>query len=221
MNHKTKVCTKCHKRRFITSFRKDARSTDGCTWRCKSCLSMYERSYRVANRKKVKAARAAWLKTNPDYHARWQETNRKKRKFYAATWRQTNLQIVRAKSSAQRKTITDRYRQMLNRHKRKLIQQGCAGEPMTLAEYRIKLYFRGGRERPCFYCFGESNKMGGGLDRLNNRATYTFKNTVPSCFGCNSWRGRRHTVQETLDHFKPMRDAVINSGIENQLRRAA
>ena len=103
--------------------------------------------------------------------------------------------------------LKPRYLYMMHRS-RKLKKRGVHGCPMTLKMYREKLHYADGRERSCQYCCGENNKAGIGLDRINNDIGYTAKNTVPCCRGCNSWKGTHHTYEETMVHFKPMRDAA-------------
>jgi hypothetical protein len=104
--------------------------------------------------------------------------------------------------------LSARHRHLLKRHKHQLAPRGIKGQPMSLKAHQRKLYYIDGRERLCWYCSGENNKTGSGLDRLNNNVTYAVKNTVPACRGCNVWRGSTHSVQETRRHFKPMRDAA-------------
>jgi len=140
--------------------------------------------------------------------AAYRRKNRKKLSTKNAAYRRKNRKKIASHGRAYARTMSGRYRALLKRHKRNLAPRGIKGQPMSLDEHRKKLYFADGRERVCFYCWGENNKAGAALDRLNNSITYTVKNTVPACCGCNVWRGNIHSVQETRDHFKPMRDAA-------------
>lgn len=42
----------------------------------------------------------------------------------------------------------------------------------------------------CHWCGGELNETGTGLDRLDNRLGYVEGNVVPSCWHCNTLKGR-------------------------------
>jgi hypothetical protein len=62
----------------------------------------------------------------------------------------------------------------------------------------------------CDEAGGSLRETSAGLDRIDSAITYTDANTVPCCFGCNAWKKDIHTYQETMDRFKPMRDAMSN-----------
>lgn len=160
--------------------------------------------YYKAHRKEIAARGAAYNKSHRKERAAYRKAHRKE----MAAYRKEHRQKIAAQTAVYRKTIAPRHAILINRHKKQLSPRGIKGSPMTLAEHQMKLFYKDGRERRCFYCGCENNKTGTGLDRLNNTFTYTFKNTVPCCWGCNSWRAHRSTVQETLNHFKPMRDAA-------------
>jgi hypothetical protein len=195
----------------------------------------YMKVYNRKNRKKIAKRKAAYHRKNREniskQHAAAYRKNRKKVLKTAAAYRRKNRkkiaknavlyrrknrkQIAKSRAAHYRKNrkktrgaMHARHACMMQRHKRNLVPRGVKGRPMSTRSHRRKLYYADGRERPCWYCLGENNKCGSGLDRLNNNKTYTFKNTVPACRGCNTWRGATHSVQETRDHFKPMRDVV-------------
>jgi len=44
---KTKVCTRCKKRRKVAEFYKDKHMKDGLSSWCKSCTKAYDREYRA------------------------------------------------------------------------------------------------------------------------------------------------------------------------------
>jgi hypothetical protein len=187
----------------------------------------YDRAYRRKNHKRITAYARAWRHKNPEYSRTyckaWRRTNSKRVATYTRAWRRTNSKRVAtytrawrrknhkrmlAQYEARNRSMRMRHAKLLGRHKYQLAPRGVTGRPISLEEHRKKIYYADGRDRSCWYCLGENNKTGSGLDRLHNNVTYTVKNTVPSCRGCNVWRGSTHTVQETRDHFKPMRDAA-------------
>jgi hypothetical protein len=168
----------------------------------------YAATYRYKNRKKIAQALATYYRKNrkrllKQQIARQRKNHTKYLKYKAAYRRKNQQKIARYG-----RTLQARHTALIQRHKRQLAPRGIRGQPMSLDAHRKKLYFADGRERPCWYCLGENNKCGSGLDRLDNSISYIVKNTVPACRGCNGWRADNHTVQETRDHFKPMRDAA-------------
>lgn len=191
----------------------------------KAAKRKYDAKWHKRNRRKNLKIMARWYKKNiekkrrynSDHHPKYYKKNLKRFRLY---YRKNRKRICRQSAAyykkylktgyfeKYRKTLAARYAKMTCRHKRQLVPRGIIGKPMSLSDYLQKLYFVDGRERRCYYCHGENNKTGSGLDRLDNNITYTVKNTVPCCRGCNSWRGSTHTVQETRNHFKPMRGAA-------------
>ena len=74
--------------------------------------------------------------------------------------------------------------------------------------------------KPCFYCGGPLPKVGVGLDRISNDKLigYSRENVVPCCGTCNSIRGDKLTVAETITAIhavKEHRMAVIDNFYDN------
>ena len=174
----------------------------------KKKIAKQQAEYQRKNKKKIVKRQEAWYKKNKSKEAQRAAAYYLANKKKIAAYYRANKKKITARSFKRNRTAATRYSTLLKRHKKQLAPRGCAGQPMTLKAYRKKLYFADGRERPCWYCRGENNKAGSGLDRLDNNKTYTVANTVPACRGCNVWRGNTHSVQETRDHFAPMRDAA-------------
>lgn len=180
------------------------------------------KKYRRENRQKCKAASKAWYKKN---RRKILAKNKLRRKRIAAISRAhylTNQKSILKRHSAYNKkhkkkmreysknheqSMAGRHRRMLNRAK-KLAARSIKGRPMSVSEHQKKIYYKDGRLRKCHYCRAQLNKSGSCVDRRNNRIGYTVRNTVPCCRGCNSWRQDVYTVQQMLDHFKPMRNAA-------------
>src|ERR1017187_10606134 len=62
--------------------------------------------------------------------------------------------------------------------------------------------------KPCFYCGGSLPKAGVGLDRisLDKAIGYSIENVVPCCTICNSVRGDKLSVQETLSAMQAVKE---------------
>jgi len=74
--------------------------------------------------------------------------------------------------------------------------------------------------KPCFYCAGSLPEYGVGLDRmsLDKKIGYSIENVLPCCTVCNSIRGDKLTVYETIiaiNEIKEHRLAVIANFHEN------
>jgi hypothetical protein len=54
----------------------------------------------------------------------------------------------------------------------------------------------------CYYCNGDLNEMGIGLDRLDNTIGYLKNNVVPCCDKCNRLKHTSLSKEETLEVIK-------------------
>lgn len=59
---------------------------------------------------------------------------------------------------------------------------------------------------PCHYC--ETTERRRGFDRIDNSLPHIRGNVLPACRNCNSIRGSRMTVEETVAHIR----ALIQAG---------
>ncbi len=170
----------------------------------------YARAYYKNNKKKLAKQQAANRRTKK-VAKRIAAYNKKYNKKYSKKNYKKNRKRINERRAVRRAVtgpnMNTKHNALLRRHRWELVPRGIKGRPMSLEAHRKKLHFAGGRERRCWYFSGENNKTGSGLDRLDNNKTYTVANTVPCCTGCNHWRGHTHTVRETRNHVKPMRDA--------------
>jgi len=67
-----KICKVCGKRKRTSSFGPDARTSDGISKRCTSCVA----EAKQAQREKAKAYNAKWRAANPDHNTAWRQANR-------------------------------------------------------------------------------------------------------------------------------------------------
>jgi len=177
----------------------------------------YDKKWRLRSKNKIAKNQSKWRRKNAKKIAKYRQKHKHDISRRAAEYRKKHKHEISKRAAKNREMPGSRHCALLRRHKTQLApRRGCNGKPMSLEAHCKKLYYADGRDRPCWYCKGENNKKGSGLDRLDNNKTYTVANTVPACRGCNTWRGSTHSVQETRDHFKPMRDAARLKKKENQ-----
>jgi len=74
---KTKICTKCNKRKYLDDFSIKSASKDGRRSYCKSCQNHYQKEYNQLNNKKISDQRKKQRKQNLDL------TNKKQRQYYS------------------------------------------------------------------------------------------------------------------------------------------
>lgn len=195
---------------------KTVRATGSKQKRCPPCEKVYRREYhRMYGRTYVLTP-----KSREAMHSRMREYNRipKRRdavREYNRTHREARRKYaLRYSRIPKNREARRRYmRALAGRHSRtlsrsrKLKQRRIVGRPISSEQHRKKIYYLDGRPRPCTYCLHEVGKGGSGLDRVDSNVGYTDLNTVVCCGGCNSWKNSYHTFEETMKHFKPMRDA--------------
>lgn len=61
-----KACSVCAETKPAEAFAKQASSKDGLSYRCRACISDYNRAYTSANAAAAKARVTAWKKANPE-----------------------------------------------------------------------------------------------------------------------------------------------------------
>ena len=61
-----KTCSMCKEAKPSAAFAKQASSKDGLTYRCRVCISDYNRTYAAANAEAAKERVTAWQKANPE-----------------------------------------------------------------------------------------------------------------------------------------------------------
>lgn len=74
-----KTCTKCKEPKLFTAFHKDKTHVDGYRSFCKTCVSVYQKTYNTENSAKNNARVREWIENNRDRHnakcARWVKAN--------------------------------------------------------------------------------------------------------------------------------------------------
>lgn len=65
---KTKVCTKCHKRKKLFEFHKDKNRKDNYFPICKKCISNYQKEYYLKNKDRIKKTVKKWREAHKEYY---------------------------------------------------------------------------------------------------------------------------------------------------------
>jgi hypothetical protein len=80
---KTKVCTRCERRRPVDEFGRSDRYADGLRPHCMRCRVEYTREWRQSNRDEVNAKKRAY-EARPEVKARRRARDRRRKKRLAA-----------------------------------------------------------------------------------------------------------------------------------------
>ncbi len=118
MPAKSKVCTKCEKRKKLECFSAQSRAFDGKRPSCKMCCNVQNATWRKANPDKAREANARWEKANPDKvrakSARYRAKNRTRmaarRREQARRWYYAHRELALARNAAWRKANLAKFR---------------------------------------------------------------------------------------------------------------
>lgn len=121
----------------------------------------------------------------------------------------TSLERIKLYNKNREKTVSDRFNKGKVEAKSRKISWNLTKEEYT--EFNSK---------PCFYCGGSLPPSGVGLDRiaLDKTIGYCKENVVPCCTACNSIRGDKLSVSETITAIHAVKEhkmAVISNFQEN------
>ena len=160
--------------------------------------SIYNKSYRDANRERLNAYTREWRIVNSDLlqsPAYREERNRYSREWYEENKEQRTLQRREydRKTAEQRhkrgKSAFGRYLVVKRRHGKRWSTNCLSQEDFTIIT-----------EQPCAYCGQETI---GGLDRVDNLLGYEKQNVVSCCKVCNYMKNKL-----SLEDFKKQIERV-------------
>jgi len=100
MSH-TKICNVCKVEKEITEFSKHKNKP---SYRCKQCLSEYNKRYYQKNQERLKERTAKYRETNPEYMQKWELKNQKYRKKYRTEYIKNNKIAINTHERQRRKT---------------------------------------------------------------------------------------------------------------------
>ena len=75
---KTKICTKCNKRKSIIKFYKHSRYKDGVYSWCKNCCKLYNQDFYLKNKEQIKGQSQNYRKKYPTYFKNYYLKNKMK-----------------------------------------------------------------------------------------------------------------------------------------------
>ena len=99
MNH-TKVCCVCQVEKAIAEF---AKQYNRPAFRCKQCLSEYNKKYYQKNQKRLQERTAKYRETNPEYMKKWRKANKNRLTQQKREWIEKNREKINANERKRRK----------------------------------------------------------------------------------------------------------------------
>jgi hypothetical protein len=96
----TKICTICKKEKNIKDFSKHKNKP---TYRCKQCLSEYNKNYYQKNQEKLKERTVQFRENHPDYMIAWRKNNKDKVYKQKREWFEKNRDKLNEQERQRRK----------------------------------------------------------------------------------------------------------------------
>ncbi len=200
---KTKVCSRCAKRKRVTSFYGDKTKKSGLSYYCKKC-------HNEASRKNGKKWYASNKERKLEVGKLWEANNKEKRKAIKKRWRE-NADNKEREKEYRRKFYRDNRDRLLrgsrewskanpenNRkrtHKKRAIKKGALG---WMPPYPEGILF-GQQVGLCLYCSADLEQSGWHMEHkipLSRGGRHDWNNVCLSCPGCNQ---TKHT--KTAEEF--------------------
>jgi hypothetical protein len=100
----TKICKVCNLEKDILDFNKQKGQV---TYRCKKCLSEYNKKYYKQNQDKIKKQTQTFRENNPEYIKDWRQNNPNKMKKQKRAWLEKHRDLINQKERHKRKTNTE------------------------------------------------------------------------------------------------------------------
>jgi hypothetical protein len=102
-----KTCTKCNIEKPLSEFRKAKNGKYGVRADCKLCVKAYKKTYREANKDKIKAYREANKEKMNTYERAYREANKDKIREKRKEWREANKDKIKAYYEANKDKINE------------------------------------------------------------------------------------------------------------------
>lgn len=139
-----KTCSTCKEIKSKSEFCKDKTAKDGLQHKCTPCAKVWNKAYRVANKKQIAVRMKIWEQENKEKRAiknkKWKQENKERLANTKKAWQQLHKERLSIydkayhKANAKQKAITDRaYRQanpergIASKHKRRALKIKSGG----------------------------------------------------------------------------------------------
>jgi hypothetical protein len=117
---KTKVCSKCKKRKKIGMFVTRKSSKDGHDSCCKKCKSKADKKYRIINEKKFKKRKKEYYKKNRKKIIKkvkkWAKENKKKSQKWRREYYQKNKKYIKKQQKKNQKIWAEKNKNKIKKH---------------------------------------------------------------------------------------------------------
>ena len=111
---KTKVCTKCCKRKKLSEFNKDKTKKDGYYSSCKKCNKKRDKEYRQNHKHEIDAYQKEYRQSNKEYfrqnNKEYYQLNKEKLLEYRAKYRENNKEKIKAQQIEYRENNPEKIR---------------------------------------------------------------------------------------------------------------
>lgn len=121
-----KICNVCKIKKDLEEF---SRHRGKPTYRCKKCLSEYNKKYYIKNQEKIKQTVNEFKKENPNYMIEWRKNNKDKVTKQKKSWLLNNREKINSNERKRRKTDPAyRIKKNLRRRVNSIITRGCKSD---------------------------------------------------------------------------------------------
>jgi hypothetical protein len=118
-----KKCKTCGETKPLTEFGKQKATKDGYTYKCKSCMSEYNRQWREENKETVREYNRQWREENRERIKQYRQENRETAKEYNKQYRQENRETVREYNRQWREENREYNRQYYQENKEAILER--------------------------------------------------------------------------------------------------
>ena len=127
---KTKICSKCHKRKKLFEFYEENRIKDGFRSWCKNCVKEYTKKYQQTHKKQIKnyyqKNKEKLLKYNKEYRLNNKEKLKENKKIYS---RENREKITKSHRIWERKERKNNIQFKILKNLRRRINRSLKGNP--------------------------------------------------------------------------------------------
>ena len=191
---KTKICTRCNRRKVLTKFSKATGERLETAARCKACVAEEYRKNRVSRC----ATMRRWYVRNREHqlevHAVYYKNHKDRILKSVKTWQSANIDKVKEYKRKHRKTNPNLSREIWQRRRARLLGVTYYVLDKHAWEFVCAMW-----ENKCVYCTRVTKLTQDHIIPLSKGGWHDLDNLVPACARCNSVKGATilHGLQES------------------------